>query len=208
MGAAVEAVDARHASFLRAGAARYIVPVTPGYEERVVRYLEAEGTEVERLGPPPEGFEPQDPVLLDLWLELLLDRRPELGLGSGTLDVTQGSANVSINTDSNWRATDLDVGRELFIDGGGYEIIDVTPHQDGVAQQLTLDDVFGSLSGPHSSPGRRTRRSGLATPARPASARRAAAYAAFALVAYMSTYSCPDSRMTSDITESVTARRT
>ncbi|GAB2748404.1 hypothetical protein GCM10027072_51240 [Streptomyces bullii] len=35
------------------------------------------------------------------------------------------------------------------------------------------------------------------------------AYAAFfALVAYMSTYSCPDSRMTSAITESVTARST
>ena len=34
------------------------------------------------------------------------------------------------------------------------------------------------------------------------------AYAAFALLAYMSTYSWPDSRMTSVITESVTARRT
>ncbi len=33
-------------------------------------------------------------------------------------------------------------------------------------------------------------------------------YAAFALLAYMSTYSCPDSRITSAITESVTARRT
>ncbi len=32
--------------------------------------------------------------------------------------------------------------------------------------------------------------------------------ASFALLAYMSTYSCPDSRMTSAITESVTARRT
>lgn len=33
-------------------------------------------------------------------------------------------------------------------------------------------------------------------------------YAAFALLAYMSTYSCPDSRITSVITESVTARST
>ncbi len=32
--------------------------------------------------------------------------------------------------------------------------------------------------------------------------------AAFAFVAYMSTYSCPDSRITSAITESVTARST
>lgn len=37
---------------------------------------------------------------------------------------------------------------------------------------------------------------------------RAAGYAAFAFVAYMSTYSWPERRMTSDITESVTARRT
>ncbi len=33
-------------------------------------------------------------------------------------------------------------------------------------------------------------------------------YAAFALLAYMSTYSWPESRITSVITESVTARRT
>ncbi len=32
--------------------------------------------------------------------------------------------------------------------------------------------------------------------------------ASFALLAYMSTYSCPDSRITSAITESVTARST
>lgn len=32
--------------------------------------------------------------------------------------------------------------------------------------------------------------------------------ASLALLAYMSTYSCPDSRMTSAITESVTARST
>lgn len=37
---------------------------------------------------------------------------------------------------------------------------------------------------------------------------RASGYAAFAFVAYMSTYSCPDSSMTSVITESVTARST
>ncbi len=49
----------------------------------------------------------------------------------------------------------------------------------------------------------RTRTPTPATP--PAQAQR---YAAFALLAYMSTYSCPDSRMTSAITESVTARRT
>lgn len=38
--------------------------------------------------------------------------------------------------------------------------------------------------------------------------RKSVCQAAFAFVAYMSTYSCPDSRMTSAITESVTARST
>ncbi len=45
-----------------------------------------------------------------------------------------------------------------------------------------------------------------ARPAHPSPAERHAA--SFAFVAYMSTYSCPDSRMTSAITESVTARST
>lgn len=49
-------------------------------------------------------------------------------------------------------------------------------------------------------PTTRTRRS---LPAQPPEG-----YAAFAFVAYMSTYSCPDNRMTSVITESVTARST
>jgi hypothetical protein len=151
MRAALNAVDSRHAAFLRAGAARYIVPVTPGYEERVIRYLESDDSELERLGPPPDSYAPHDQGLLDLWLELLLDRRPELALGSGTLNVQQGSTTVDINTDSNWHAMDRDLGRELFIDGDLYAISAVTPHQDGTAQQITLDEAYKGRTHPAAS---------------------------------------------------------
>lgn len=52
------------------------------------------------------------------------------------------------------------------------------------------------------------RRVGASDRTRENRAGRRGRYAAFAFVAYMSTYSCPDSRMTSVITESVTARST
>jgi hypothetical protein len=142
MRAALEAVDGRHAAFLRAGAARYVVPVTPGYENQVIHYLEGEGREIDRLGPPPNNYEPTDPTLKDLWLELLLDRRPELAIGSGTLAVQNGMAAVTINPDSNWKATERDRGRELYIDGDVYAIVDITPHQEGVNQQIMLDEGY------------------------------------------------------------------
>jgi hypothetical protein len=151
MRTALNAVDSRHAAFLRAGAARFIVPVTPGYEERVVHYLETVGGELSRLGPPPDDYAPQDPALQDLWLELLIDRRPELGLGSGTLRVQQNVDTVTINADSNWHATDRDLGRELYIDGDLYAVAAVTPTQQGTLQQITLDEKFKGTNNPSAS---------------------------------------------------------
>jgi hypothetical protein len=124
----VEATDARHEAFLRAGAARFVVPITPGYEERVCYYIDSEGDELDRLsGPPkdpddPDDQPPEGTSFENLWLELLSDRRPEVAIGSGTLKVRNGSDVVIINGDSTWRATDRDVGRELYIDGEEYRI--------------------------------------------------------------------------------------
>lgn len=123
--AGLEAADTRHTAFLRAGSARLIVPITPGYEERVLYYLESDPTinEVDRLDGPPGGSMPADTGFADLWLELLVDRRPEVAVGSGTLSVTNGDNVVRINTDSNWRADQgHDLGRELFVDGDQYVI--------------------------------------------------------------------------------------
>ena len=137
-----QAVDARHAAFLRAGAPRYVVPVTPRYENQVIDHLEGEGGEVNRLGPPPGDYESTDPVFKGLRLQLPLDRRPELALGSGTLSLTSKSDTVTINPDSNWLATERDRGTELYIVGDIYAIVDLVPFVEGNEQQLTLDEAY------------------------------------------------------------------
>ncbi len=68
-------------------------------------------------------------------------------------------------------------------------------------RRLGASNHNGPAPGRHHAPLRRNR-------LRRTTAQPPEAYAAFALVAYMSTYSCPDSRITSVITESVTARST
>jgi hypothetical protein len=143
----VEAVDARHAAFLRAGGARFIVPVTPGYEERVLYYLDSEGDELDRLNGPPEEVKDPDtgyPVgtgFENLWLELLRDRKPEIAVGSGTLNVTNNSKIVVINDDSNWEPSDRDVGRELYIDGEEYRVARVLD-----SRRVRLDEAFNGAT--------------------------------------------------------------
>jgi hypothetical protein len=125
--------DPRHEAFLRAGAARVVVPVTPGYEARVLYYLDSDPArdEFDRiLAPLPEDGPPPDSSFDDLWLELLTNRRDDLVLGSGTLAVQSGDALVSINDDSNWTTTDRDVGREIHIGGEQYQIAELVSGDD------------------------------------------------------------------------------
>jgi hypothetical protein len=123
--------DYRFETFLRAGSARIIVPVTPRYEQQVLYYLaNPQLPEKERI----EGLKDEDtnstPVSIEesvydtLWLELLVNKNEELALGSGFLKVTQGSPDVEI-VDSIWETTDRDLGRELYIDGEQYEISEI-----------------------------------------------------------------------------------
>jgi hypothetical protein len=142
------AVDPRHAAFLQAGSARFIVPVTPGFEEHVVFYLESDAEELDRLAGPPDTYEPDSEAFKDFWLEILLDRRPELGLGSGTLNVHQGNEIAAINDDSNWVATFQDIGRELYIDGDQYSIVSVAPKQVGAPQEIELDEPYIGVDNP------------------------------------------------------------
>jgi hypothetical protein len=123
--------DSRHATFLKAGAVRVIVPVTPGYEDRVLRYLDSDPAddELDRIRPLEGEGVPSDSEVSDLWLELLVHRNDQLALGSGTLSVTQGSASVSINDDSTWSASERDVGRELYIAGDRYVVASVSGEQ-------------------------------------------------------------------------------
>jgi hypothetical protein len=135
----IDSVDARHAAFLRAGSARYIVPVTPGYEARILYYLEADPTtdELTRLDGPPSDDVPIGSALEDLWLELLLDRKADIALGSGTLSVQTGQAFVTINGDSTWQASARDLGREVYVDGERYTI--AATHGP---QQIEFDESY------------------------------------------------------------------
>ena len=126
------AVDARFKAFLGAGAARVIVAVTPGYEARVLSYLESdpEQDELARIQAPAGDEMPAGTSFEDLWLELLTDRKEDLGLGSGTLAVEHGERNARINDDSNWDASPRDLGRELYIGGERYVVAAVNDERD------------------------------------------------------------------------------
>jgi len=131
----LDSADPQHDAFLRAGAARVIVPVTPGYEDRVLAYLDSGPSvpELERIARPIPGTIPPDSSAEDLWLDLLTQRNEDLALGSGTLSVTSGQASITINDDSRWDATERDLGRELFIAGTRYVVAEATgPREVGL----------------------------------------------------------------------------
>jgi hypothetical protein len=138
--------DPLHEMFLQAGAARVIVPVTPGFEDRVLQYLESDPTltDAERI-PAPADEAPADTSFPDLWLELLLNRNEELALGAGTLLVTNGSDQAAVS-DGPWRLSERDRGRELHIGGGRYEVADLAA--DGIT--FTLDRPYEGATNPAS----------------------------------------------------------
>ncbi len=134
--------DPLHRAFLRAGAARIIVPVTPGYEARVLRYLEAnEENEHERIAASAVDEAPAGSEAEDLWMELLIHKHEEQALGSGTLSVQPGQVRVTINPDSNWRAAPRDVGREIFIGAKRYQIAAVAAED-----QLDLNEPYAGAA--------------------------------------------------------------
>lgn len=122
------AVDPVHRAFLEAGAARVIVAVTPGYEDKVAWFLDplnAEANELARILATPPTAPPStgNDTFRDLWVELFTERKPEVARGSGTLDVKNGNVEVHINQDSQWRVSEQrDTGRVLYIDGNRYEV--------------------------------------------------------------------------------------
>jgi hypothetical protein len=129
---AVDVVDPQYQAFLEAGAARVIVPVTPGYEDKVAWFLDpsnAAKNELDRILTPPPTTAPStpSPAFKDLWVELLTDQKPDLARGSGTLKVKKGSSAVKINSDSQWSVNDpRDLGREIYIGGNRHEVAAVT----------------------------------------------------------------------------------
>lgn len=127
-----EAIDPRFKAFLEAGAARVIVPVTPGFEAKVLAYLESDPAddELSRISalPPTDGV-PQGTIFPSVWAEILTERHADLALGSGTLKVRKGETLVTINADSHWKAAARDVGRELYIAGERVVVREIVSEQ-------------------------------------------------------------------------------
>jgi hypothetical protein len=125
----VGSADPRFDAFLKAGAARVIVPVTPGLEDRVMSFLDASSSagELERILMEPRDSVPAvgDSTFRDLWIELLTEYKPDLSRGSGTLNVVNGNPELTINDDSDWRATDRDLAREIYVDGERYVVEEI-----------------------------------------------------------------------------------
>jgi hypothetical protein len=144
---AIQRVDPRFQAFLQAGAARVIVPVTPGYEDKVMSFLDPESEEDELgriLGPtretPPQ---PGQSPFRDIWVELLTEYKPDMSRGSGTLALTKDSDQAAINDDSNWRTSDRDKGREIVVDGDVYAVVEVIDDR-----HFVLDRPFERQSDP------------------------------------------------------------
>lgn len=146
--------DLQHRMFLEAGAARLVVPVAPGRERAVLNWLverdralleafagQAGGPELtaedvysDILDEIPEA-DPNEPI----WIRTLVDTNEDLVRGSDTLDVKQGSADVTVNSpEADVFSPFLDKGREIWIDAANYTIQDVTV--DGT--KLVLDRPF------------------------------------------------------------------
>jgi hypothetical protein len=142
--------DPLHQKFLRAGAARVIVSVTPGYEERVLYYLDTQGgkdkngtplTELSRIGNDSKRGSS------DVWLEVLLNKNDNLVAGSGTLQVKKDEAEVILSADSLWLPQGgRDIGREIIIDGDFYEITNVDVKLKA-GKKITDADFFGDNIG-------------------------------------------------------------
>jgi hypothetical protein len=143
----IERNDVRFQAFLQAGAARVIVPVTPGYEDKVMSFLdqETQADELSRILAPARNTvpDPGENPFRDVWIELLTEYKSDLSRGSGTLAVTNGGAEVTISPDSKWRASDRDKGREIYIAGDLYTVGDVVDDRT-----IRLDRAFEGASDP------------------------------------------------------------
>ena len=119
--------DAGHAAFLKAGAARVVVPVTPGFEERVLAYLDSDSAnELAKIGAVDGDASHEDSPFEEFWLELLTVHHADAVRGSGTLRVRGGDTSASLNDDSSWRLESIDLGRTLHIAGRTYAVSSVT----------------------------------------------------------------------------------
>ena len=149
-----EDIDSRHLDFLKAGSCRLVVPVTPGYEQSLLRYLESEDQtdEVARIVAASSAEQsglneiPVGTEFEDLWLELLLSKKQNLSRGQGTIKLTQHSNLVSVNPNGlqTWTLSEIDLGREIYIAGNTFTITRIVD-----IQSFELNDDYQGPSRDH-----------------------------------------------------------
>lgn len=148
--------DPIHQNFLQSGGARVIVPVTPGYEERVLHYLSTPGeNEMDRVTwIPPVGVDnstnipPSDAE--DVWLEVLINKNTDFQRGSGTLTVKKDDAVVTINPDSMWKPEARDLQRELYIGGECYSVVEIIS-STATDRKIRIDRLYELSDDAHAS---------------------------------------------------------
>jgi hypothetical protein len=129
--------DPIHEKFLKSGAAKVLVPVTPGMEEKVLYFINPTNHGLDELSRirwgVPETYDELTGELnitqINLIDEILLSRSIELAQGVGTIAVVRNYTQVTINNIEgallNWELTPLDVTRQIFIKGIPYSIAQV-----------------------------------------------------------------------------------
>jgi hypothetical protein len=131
----IDDVDPRHRDFLRAGAARVLVPVRPGFEKAILYYLQFQ--KIWHGGPVPDVTSP-------LYVSLVDEVRDGHGIvfhkADGTLTVQNGRAEVR-GAGTSFDPDD-DVHREILIEGVPYRIADVATPVD-----LTLSEPYNGADG-------------------------------------------------------------
>ena len=129
--------DFKHLKFMRSGAAKVIVSIKPGFEEKVLHYLESEGEEIDRINWNSGEADPNSPNY-ELWSEILTDRRNDIIIGNTTLKVEQDSNQTLINGES-WKISRRDIKRELYIEGDLYTIIAINETENSFTLNRNYD---------------------------------------------------------------------
>lgn len=131
---AIRDSDPIHENFLKSGAAKVLVPVTPGMEEKVLYFINPENNGLDELTRiqwnVPKTYDELSGEIhishMNIIDEVLLSRSIELARGIGTISVTHDSNQVTINTIEgailNWELTEEDISRQIFIKGVSYTI--------------------------------------------------------------------------------------
>ncbi len=157
--------DPRHTDFLQAGAARVLVPITPLFETVIAQYMlsdhvpttediqhwlsgwfdgitddESPETEDSEEGSEQEGD--SDNVYgedINLLLELLVARNPDVVMGSGKLSLENGKSTAKL-IESLWEPDHIDKGRKIYIEDSSFVIRDIGAENG--TPVLTLDKAW------------------------------------------------------------------